>query len=59
MPIVKDLMRVHLIKKCSYFCDIYFKMITGIMSHNIIPGHNRFPGISQNFWNTYMYTNIT
>ena len=43
MPIVKDLMRIHLIRTCSYFCDIHFKIITGIMTDNVMPGHIRFP----------------
>ena len=41
---------MELIRKFGYFYDIqHFKIITGIMIDNIIPGHIRFLGISYNF----------
>lgn len=45
---VKDLMRVHLngIDNKIYFCNIPFKIITRIMTDDIIPEHIRSPGIS-------------
>lgn len=46
MPIIKALMRVHLIKNCSYFCDIYFK-ITEIMIDNVVTGHFGCPRTSE------------
>ena len=33
-------MSMHLITKYSYFCDINFKMLIGIMIDNIILGHS-------------------
>ena len=48
---VKDLMRVHLIRKCSYFCDTHFQIITGSMADYVIPGHI-------NFGNTYISIQI-
>lgn len=50
MPIIKALMRVHLIRNYSYFCDMYFK-ITEIMSDNVIPGHFGFPRTSETYLN--------
>lgn len=38
-----------LTRKFDYFGDIHFKIITGNMPGNIIPGHIRFLGMSYNF----------
>ena len=38
----------------SYFWDIHFKVITRIMTYNIIPEHIRFLEISCNVWNIYI-----
>lgn len=47
MSIIKDIME--LVMKSSYFCNTqHFKIITEIMTNNVIPG-NRFPGTSHNF----------
>lgn len=53
VPIVKDLMRVIIIEltmKFDYFSDIeHFKIMTRIITDNIIPRHIKLPGISYNF----------
>ena len=57
MTTVKDLMKVHynaVDKKISYFWDIHFKVITRIMTYNIVPEHTRFLEISCNVWNIYI-----
>ena len=57
MTMVKDLMKVHnnaVDKKISYFWDIHFKVITSIITYNIIPEHIRFLEISCNVWNIYI-----
>ena len=42
-------------KKLGYFCDIqHFKIITRIMTDNIIPGHTTFLGIPYKFWSIYI-----
>ena len=41
-------------RKFCYFWDIHFKVITTIMTYNIIPEHIRFVGISCNVWNIYI-----
>ena len=51
MTTVKYLMKVHnnaVDKKISYFSDIHFKVITRIMTYNILPEHIRFLEISCN-----------
>ena len=51
---VKDLIRMQLTKKLDYCCDIqHFKIITRIMTDNILPGHTKFLGIPYNFYNIY------
>ena len=41
---------MQLTKKLGYCCDIqYFKIMTKIMTDNILPGHTRFLGIPYNF----------
>ena len=47
---VKELITMQLTRKLSYFCDIQqFKIITRIMTDNIIPGNTVFPRISHSF----------
>lgn len=59
MPIVEDLMPTHLLKRYIYFCDIqHFKIVTKIVTDNILPEHMRVPGMLYIFWNTcniYLY----
>lgn len=53
MPIVEDLMPTHLLKKYIYFSDIqHFKIVTKIVTDNILPEHMRVPGMLNSFWNT-------
>ena len=44
----KDLITMQLLRKFGYFCDTYFKLITGIMT-NSVPEYIRFLEISYNF----------
>ena len=45
---------MQLTRKFSDFWDIHFKVITRIMTYNIIPEHVRFLEISCNGWNIYI-----
>ena len=45
---------MQLTRKFSYSCDIHFKVITRIMTYNIIPEHIRFLEISCTVWNIYI-----
>ena len=57
MTKVKDLMKVYnnaVDKKISYFWDIHFKVITRIITYNIIPEHIRYLDVSCNVWNIYI-----
>ena len=54
---VKDLITVQLTNKFGYFCDLQvFKIITRIMTDNIMSGHIHILRISYNFQNTYSNT---
>ena len=51
-------MGVHL-GEFGYSCGMkHLKIITEIMTDNIIAGHIGFLGISHNFWTTYVNINI-
>ena len=58
MAIVKDLMTVHCrgIDRENLVISVaqHFKIITGIVTNSIIPGHSRILEISYNFWNIYI-----
>ena len=42
-------------RKFGYFCDTkQFKIITRIVTDNIILGHIRYLEISHGYWNTYI-----
>ena len=52
--LVKDLITMQLTRKLGYFTDIqHFKIITRIMTDDIIPGYTRFPEISHSFRNIF------
>ena len=52
---VKDLIAMQLTKKLDYIYVIqHFKIITSIMTANLITGHIRFLGIPYNFWNIHI-----
>ena len=42
-----------LTREFACFCNTHFKMITGIMTDNIILGNNNFRNVIY-FWKTYL-----
>ena len=43
-----------LTREFACFCNTHFKMITGIMTDNIILGNNNFRNVIY-FWKTYFF----
>ena len=48
---------MQLTKKCGYFCDIqHFKIITRIMTDNVLSAHIQLLEILNNFWTLILMT---